>query len=140
MLRFQKYSARLRDNSVRKHLSASQTTTPRHYPYEGRALGATQTQSATCSNTDQPSRLKSSVLTTPQIQPLAAPILRRRPPPLSVRLGREAPTSSDSADSRAILALLAEPRPEPVARSLTGLAVEVRAEFALAQRMRNWGR
>lgn len=43
--------------------------------------------------------------------------------------------SDDAADARAIAALLAGPPPEPVERSLTGLAYEVRAEFVEAQRM-----
>jgi len=48
--------------------------------------------------------------------------------------------SDDAADARAIAALLAGPQPEPVERSLTGLAYEVRAEFVEAQRKRSWGR
>lgn len=93
-----------------------------------------------CSSPDPTSQLKLHSTTTATTRQLAAPVLRRFPLQPSGQCGAAVPPRSESSDAAAILALFAPPNLPRAERSLTGLAVEVRREFAEAQRMRGWGR
>lgn len=78
--------------------------------------------------------------TTVRILLPGAAVHRRLRQPPSAPFGSVVPLQSEAAVAKAILAVFAAPPVPRSERSLTGLAREVRTEFALAQHMRSWGR